>query len=115
MKYSRRMDLLVEALRDVGFRARKPRGSFFLYVAAPSRARDDAGASIEFPTAEAFSQWMITENLISTVPWDDAGAYVRFSVTFAARDNEDEKRVIAEIARTPWSLQIRMVKLIRPH
>ena len=42
---------------------------------------------------------MITENLISTVPWDDAGAYVRFSATFAARDTEEERRVIAEIGR----------------
>jgi LL-diaminopimelate aminotransferase len=40
---------------------------------------------------------MITEKLISTVPWDDAGAYVRFSVTFVAKDAADEKRVLAEI------------------
>jgi len=98
-KYSRRMDLLVEMLRAVGFKARKPRGSFFLYVAIPKRAADGSGSSIDFPTAEAFSQWLITENLISTVPWDDAGAYVRFSVTFAAKDLEDEKRVVAEIGR----------------
>src|SRR3984957_598881 len=38
-KYSRRMDLLVAALKNVGFAARKPRGSFFLYVAAPKSAR----------------------------------------------------------------------------
>jgi len=31
-KYSRRMDGLVEVLRGAGFDARKPRGSFFLYV-----------------------------------------------------------------------------------
>ena len=99
-KYSRRMELLVTALQARGFRAKKPRGSFFLYVAAPKRAQArDGGAAIDFPTAEAFSQWMITENMISTVPWDDAGAYVRFSATFAARDAEDEKRVIAEISR----------------
>jgi LL-diaminopimelate aminotransferase len=97
-KYSRRMDLLVETLRAAGFRARKPRGSFFLYVAAPRRA-ESAGSAVDFPNAEAFSQWMIAENLISTVPWDEAGAYVRFSVTFAARDPEDEKRVVAEIGR----------------
>ena len=98
-KYSRRMDLLVTALKAVGFSARKPRGSFFLYVAAPKRAvaQEGSGTSAEFANAEAFSQWMITENLISTVPWDDAGAYVRFSVTFAARDSEDEKRVVAAI------------------
>ena len=99
-KYSRRMDLLVEVLRGVGFQAKKPRGSFFLYVPAPKRAEaKDGGKSADFANGEAFSQWMITENLISTVPWDDAGAYVRFSVTFAARDSEDEKRVVGEIAR----------------
>jgi len=99
MKYSRRMDLLLEVLHAAGFKAHKPRGSFFLYVASPKNARDDSGQSIDFPNAEAFSQWMITENLISTVPWDDAGAYVRFSVTFAARDTEEEKRVVHEIGR----------------
>jgi LL-diaminopimelate aminotransferase len=31
------------------------------------------------------------------VPWDDAGAYLRFSVTFAARDAADEERVLREI------------------
>ncbi len=100
-KYSRRMDLLVETLKTVGFKARKPRGSFFLYVAAPKKAvaADDSDKSFDFPNAEAFSQWMITENLISTVPWDDAGAYVRFSVTFAATDGDEEKRVVAEIGK----------------
>ena len=99
-KYSRRMDLLVDVLRSADFQARKPRGSFFLYVAAPKRAETrEGGAVVEFATAEAFSQWMITENLISTVPWDEAGAYVRFSVTFAARDLAEEQRVVAEIAR----------------
>jgi LL-diaminopimelate aminotransferase len=98
-KYSRRMDLLVAVLKAAGFAARKPRGSFFLYVAAPKKAvAVEGGKTFEFANAEAFSQWMITENLISTVPWDDAGAYVRFSVTFAARDTEDEKRVVAAIA-----------------
>jgi LL-diaminopimelate aminotransferase len=98
-KYSRRMDLLVGVLKAAGFQARKPQGSFFLYVAAPKSATAADGTRVEFPNAEAFSQWMITHNLISTVPWDDAGAYVRFSVTFAARDQEDEARVVQEIAQ----------------
>jgi LL-diaminopimelate aminotransferase len=95
------MDMLVAALNAVGFKARKPRGSFFLYVAAPKRAEaaDGSGKSFDFAHAEAFSQWMITENLISTVPWDDVGAYVRFSVTFAATDGGEEKRVIDAIAQ----------------
>ncbi len=83
-KYSRRMDALVAALTQAGFSARKPKGSFFLYVRAPKAAVSKTGARIEFHSAEDVSQWLITEKLISTVPWDDAGAYLRFSVTFAA-------------------------------
>jgi LL-diaminopimelate aminotransferase len=97
-KYSRRMDLLVPTLKGLGFNARKPKGSFFLYVKAPKSASRD-GKKIEFPTGEAFSQWMITDNLISTVPWDEAGAFVRFSVTFSAKGEAEEKRVIGEIEK----------------
>jgi LL-diaminopimelate aminotransferase len=97
-KYSRRMDLLVPTLQKLGFKATKPKGSFFLYVAIPKSARSDKGV-VEFASAEAFSQWLITENLISTVPWDDAGAYVRFSVTFSAAGEAEEKRVIGEIEK----------------
>jgi len=96
-KYSRRMDGLVGILNKHGLNARKPRGSFFLYVKAPKAAVGADGKRIAFETAEAFSQWMITEKLISTVPWDDAGAYVRFSVTFIALDQKDEDRVLGEI------------------
>ena len=93
-KYSRRMTLLVNALNKFGFQAGKPKGSFFLYVRAPKRA-----GPVAFPKAEDASQWLIAEKLISTVPWDDAGAYLRFSVTFSAQGSEDEKRVITEIER----------------
>jgi LL-diaminopimelate aminotransferase len=98
-KYSRRMDGLVQVLNKHGFNAKKPRGSFFLYVKAPKAAAvsKDGGKRVAFETGEAFSQWMITEKLISTVPWDDAGAYVRMSVTFIARDEADERRVLGEI------------------
>jgi LL-diaminopimelate aminotransferase len=97
-KYSRRMDALVTVLRGAGFNARKPRGSFFLYVKAPVAAVKQDGSRKTFASAEDVSQWLITEKLISTVPWDDAGAYLRFSVTFTAKDPEDEKRVLTEIA-----------------
>jgi LL-diaminopimelate aminotransferase len=35
--------------------------------------------------------------MISTVPWDDAGNFIRFSVTFVAKNEADEERVISEI------------------
>ncbi|HMJ89456.1 MAG TPA: LL-diaminopimelate aminotransferase [Candidatus Acidoferrum sp.] len=96
-KYSRRMDGLVEVLRKAGFNANKPRGSFFLYVKAPTAAVKKDGTRSVFSSAEEVSQWLITETLISTVPWDDAGSYLRFSVTFVARDERDEQRVLTAI------------------
>jgi LL-diaminopimelate aminotransferase len=96
-KYSRRMDGLVEVLKKTGFNARKPKGSFFLYVRAPKAAVKKDGTRRTFQNAEDVSQWLITEKLISTVPWDDAGPYLRFSVTFVAKDPADENRILAEI------------------
>ncbi len=99
VKYSRRMTALVAVLRAAGFDARKPRGSFFLYVKAPKSALGSDGRRLGFKSAEEVSQWLITDRLISTVPWDDAGAYLRFSVTFIAGSPEEETRVLAEVAR----------------
>jgi LL-diaminopimelate aminotransferase len=96
-KYSRRMNGLVEVLNKAGFSARKPKGSFFLYVKAPRAAIKAKGKRVEFKSAEEVSQWLITEKLISTVPWDDAGAYLRFSVTFVVKNFADENRVLGEI------------------
>ena len=98
-KYSRRMDMLVAALSELGFDVKKPKGSFYLYTQAPKAAVSADGSRTEFASGEDFSQWMITQNLISTVPWDDAGPFVRFSVTFCAHGVEAEKGVIEEIKR----------------
>ncbi len=96
-KYSRRMDGLVAVLTRSGLQARKPKGSFFLYVKCPRSAVGKDGKRVTFERAENFSHWLITEQLISTVPWDDAGPYARFSVTFAAKDIADEQRVLNEL------------------
>lgn len=104
-KYSRRMDLLVPALKRLGFETSKPKGSFFLYVRAP-RAIVRDGRRVPFETAEDFSQFLIRERLISTVPWDDAGAYIRWSVTFQAAGESDERRVVAEVERRLSDLRL---------
>jgi len=96
-KYSRRMDLLVQALQACGFQAKKPKGSFFLYLACPNSAKTENGEEVTFDSGEEFSQWLIRNELISTVPWDEAGSFVRFSVTFEASGPDNEKRVIQEV------------------
>lgn len=92
-KYSRRHNLLVFALNEAGFHTIKPQGSFFLYVEAPKAIKGGP----EFQTAEDFSQYLIREKLISTVPWDDAGRYIRLSVTFQASGEAEEKRIVNEL------------------
>ncbi len=72
-----------------------PGGSLFLYVKAP---KGIAGGR-KFKSAEDFSQYLITEHLISTVPWDDVGNFVRFSATFAAKDPADETRIMDKIKK----------------
>lgn len=92
-KYSRRHSLLVDVLRDCGFDVEKPKGSFFLYTRIPKAVENGP----EFHSAEEFSQYLIKECLISTVPWDDAGPFIRFSVTFQADGIKEEQRVLNEI------------------
>ena len=50
-----------------------------------------------FKSGEEFSQYLIKEMMISTVPWDDVGNFIRFSATFAAKGQEEENRIISEI------------------
>jgi len=102
-KYSRRFDLLTDALNDVGFNARKPKGSFYCYVKAPS----GAGNGKVFKTASEFSEFLIKESLISTVPWDDAGKFVRFSVTFEADSLQSEIDVINEMKERMKKLKLK--------
>lgn len=105
-KYSRRMDQLVPILNRHGFAARKPGGSFFLYVRAPRAAVAPGGTAREFSSAEAVSAYLIEQQLISTVPWDDCGPYLRWSVTFVAPTPNDETRVLGEIDRRLSALQL---------
>ncbi|HIK57486.1 MAG TPA: aminotransferase class I/II-fold pyridoxal phosphate-dependent enzyme, partial [Nitrospinaceae bacterium] len=92
-KYKRRLSMLIETLNSVGFSAKMPGGSFFLYVRAPKGIKGGR----RFTNGEEFSQFLISEMLISTVPWDDVGNYVRFSATFAAKGEEEEAKIMQEI------------------
>ena len=90
-KYQRRCQKLVATLNRTGFSAKMPGGTYFIYTPAP---KGIAGGPT-FETAEAASQYLITEHSICTVPWDDAGAYLRFSVTYEAPSEADEDALMA--------------------
>jgi LL-diaminopimelate aminotransferase len=90
-KYQRRLQKLVAMLSRCGFQCRMPGGTYFLYTRAPAGLADGT----KFETAEAASQYFITQHSIVTVPWDDAGPFLRFSVTYEAADDAAENALMA--------------------
>jgi LL-diaminopimelate aminotransferase len=91
-KYQRRLTKLVAMLRECGFDCEMPGGTYFLYTPSPRGV--EGGPAFE--NAEQASQYLITEHSICTVPWDDAGSFLRFSVTYVAADEAAEDALMQE-------------------
>jgi LL-diaminopimelate aminotransferase len=102
-KYKRRLEKLVTMLKACGFECSMPGGSYFLYTPAPIAAVDGQ----TFANAEEASQCLITQQSIVTVPWDDAGPFLRFSVTYEAADEAAEDKLMAETQRRLESLELK--------
>jgi len=91
--YERRLRRMVEVLREAGFDARMPGGTFYLYVKAPKGAGD-----VVFANAEQASLHLIEHFGISTVPWDNTGPFIRFGAVFESAGDADDERVLGELA-----------------
>ena len=102
-KYQRRLKKLVDVLSRCGFDCQMPGGSYFLYTRSPKGI--DGGQT--FDTAEAAGQYLITEQSICTVPWDDAGAFLRFSATYEAPDEAAEDALMRETEQ-----RLKQIKLL---
>ena len=89
-KYFRRLQKLVAALNKFGFECEVPGGTYFLYAKAPK----GLASGRVFENAEEVGQYLITEQSVCTVPWDNAGAYLRFSVTYLADTEEKEDELM---------------------
>ncbi len=100
-RYEKRLRGMTQVLAAAGFSVKMPGGTFYLYAPAPAGA-----GAVDFRNAEEASQFLIREHLISTVPWDDAGAYLRFSGTFES-DSGDDDAVLAELGRRLSSAGLR--------
>jgi LL-diaminopimelate aminotransferase len=100
-KYKRRLEKLVTALKSAGFDAKMPEGTYFLYTRAPISCNQ-----MSFANAEEASQFLISEQSVCTVPWDDAGPHLRFSVTYQAPTEADEDILMAETSRRLGALKL---------
>lgn len=91
-RYRRRLQKLVAVLKETGFECEMPGGSYFLYTRAPKSAADGS----EFAIAEDATRYLIEQLGIVSVPWDDAGSFLRFSVTYVAKDEAAEDALMSE-------------------
>ena len=89
-KYERRLGKMVNVLKEAGFDAKVPGGTFYLFVPTPKGVKDGE----KFATAEDASQFLIKTKHISTVPENSGGGYLRFGATFVADTEEEEERVL---------------------
>src|SRR5207253_846971 len=101
-KYRRRLQKLVAVLNKVGFKASMPGGTYFVYVRAPRSCGDR-----NFANAEEASQFLIHEQSVICVPWDNAGPFLRFSVTYLAKDEAEEDALMGETERRLGRLTLR--------
>ena len=76
--------------------------SGFLYAKAPK----GCGART-FANAEEASQFLIQEQSLICVPWDNAGPFLRFSATYIAHDEAAEDALMAETVRRLGRLELR--------
>lgn len=49
---------------------------------------------------------LLKEAGMSVIPWDDAGSWLRFSVTFEAGSEDEEKRIINEMKNRLSALKL---------
>lgn len=101
-KYQRRLEKLVAVLKEVGFQAEMPGGTYFLYAKSPVGAGES-----HFANAEEASQFLIHQQSVCCVPWDDAGPFLRFSVTYTAPTEADEDALMAETAKRLKALNLK--------
>ncbi len=91
--YETRLRKMVKVLKGAGFDAKMPGGTFYLYVKAPKGAGD-----VIFANAEEVSLYLIENLGISTVPYDNTGSFLRFGAVFESAGDEDDERVLGELA-----------------
>lgn len=76
-KYKSRLERTVAILNAAGLEAKVPAGTFYLYIPVPKQFQGQ-----DFDTAQSFADYLITKFGIISVPWEEAGANLRLSMTF---------------------------------
>ncbi|MEY4701647.1 MAG: hypothetical protein RL326_1834 [Pseudomonadota bacterium] len=76
-KYRRRLERVTAILNKAGIEAICSPSTFYLYVRVPEVYQEEA-----IKSAQHMADILISRYGLITVPWDEAGPYLRFSMTF---------------------------------
>ncbi|MDR0756163.1 MAG: aminotransferase class I/II-fold pyridoxal phosphate-dependent enzyme [Puniceicoccales bacterium] len=99
-RYQRRIKKLISILQKIGFQAYVPQGGFFVYTHAPSKIFNTSGRCVaNFSNASACTHWLLEHLNIVTIPWDECGPFLRFSVTFEAPSIEQEDHFFLQLTQ----------------
>jgi LL-diaminopimelate aminotransferase len=90
------MQKVSEVLVRAGIPCAPSPGTFFLYVAVPEEFRGKA-----FSSAQEFTDYLLVNFGLVTVPWDEAGPHIRLSMTFEVGTEEfpTEDSVVGTLAK----------------
>jgi LL-diaminopimelate aminotransferase len=77
-----RAEKVISVLGDQGFQCPRNGHPFYLYAAVPSN-NGWGGADESARTAEEAFERLLIHRGILTVPWDEAGTYLRFAMTIS--------------------------------
>ncbi len=90
--YSQRIEKLSEGLKGLGFNIPRVGGGYYLYIRVPTKVDN-----ISINSAKEFAIWLLTNESIFVIPYDDNGHFIRLSAAFYADNKQTEEQVIAEL------------------
>lgn len=91
-KYKRRQFLLEKILKKFNLRTFVSKAGFYQYVEVPNFVN---GKNIQ--NANEFALFLLNNEDIFTIPYDDAGSYIRFSLTFKSDTLEEDIKYLEKL------------------
>lgn len=87
--YLRRHKLIKDVLNKHGFKSEVPKAGFYQYVSIPKSCN-----GVNFESAEEFALFLMENVGVVTIPYDVNGKYIRLSMTFISKDEDEEKEFV---------------------
>ena len=91
-KYKRRQFLLQNILNRFNLKTIDAKAGFYQYVEVPKFIDN-----LKVESASEFAHFLLDKESIFSIPYDDAGSYVRFSLTFKGESYEEDMEYLEKL------------------